>query len=201
MPAGAELRAEGGATGRQWTHHPIQPGQKQLAIQRHQQRLAVGAPFIGDDALQVADPGPLALHLLGLGEGPPAGELQRIDQHAPFALLAVIAPQVVALAVIRAVAQQGQPMAIGRKAPPPRGRAVDAGAGIDPLESECGWRGFRNAHAGTLLWLGSAPRPRPRTAKGHRRQTGGKCPSRQVHSRQGGNWHGTVSAPRVTRGA
>ena len=91
----------------------VEPGQIEIAIERHEHARTVARPLVADDALETGDAGAFALHLLVLGELAPASQLLRIHQHPPFAGLDVVAPQIIAVAIIGAVAQQGKIAAIG----------------------------------------------------------------------------------------
>ena len=120
----------------------VEPGEVQIAIERDQNGLAVGRPFVSHNALQIANPLALALHLFGLGQFLARSELEAVDQHRPLARLAVEPPQVIPLPVVRTVPQHGQPAPIWRQLDPARHRTVQAGAGKDAFEIErlgLGW--------------------------------------------------------------
>jgi len=136
----------------------VQPGDQQVAIERHDHALAVIGPAIGQNALEVAQTRAFALHLFRLGQGAARGEFGRIDQHPPFMLLPVIAPQVIALAIIGAIAQQRDIAAIGREFDPARDRAAQRRAGKDAFEGERGGgRGRAHAH-GFCMDSGGMPK-------------------------------------------
>src|SRR3546814_151681 len=73
----------------------IEPGEIEIAIKRDQHRAPVALPLIADNALEVAHPRPLALHLLVFAELAARTELFAVDQHGPGPALAVIAPQII----------------------------------------------------------------------------------------------------------
>ena len=148
---------------RDLAHRTIEPGEQQVAVDGNEHGLAVGGPFVADDALEIADALALALHLFGFREFPPGRKLLRIDQHAPFASFPVEAPQVIAFAVIGTAAQHGDIAAIGRKLDRARHGPGQAGAGKNAFERKraglvrcglrCGHGGFlrlgsKNRHSG-----------------------------------------------------
>ncbi len=114
----------------------VKPGQEQIAIERDQDRLAIGCPVIADDALEITDPLAFALHLFGFGQLLARPQLEAVNQHGPLPGRAIIAPQVIALAIVGSGPQHGQPAPVGRKLDPARHCAVQAGTGEDALEIE-----------------------------------------------------------------
>ena len=121
----------------------IEPREIEVAVERDQHTRAVACPLIVDDALEAADVGALALHLLVLGQFAPGPQRLAVDQHPPFAAGAVVAPQIVALAIALAVAQQGEEPPVGRQLRLPRARPVETGAGENALERQLGSGGHR----------------------------------------------------------
>ncbi len=94
-------------------HFPAHSREVEIAIERDQHAGAILGPLIVDDALQAADPRALALHLLLLGQFAARTQHLAVDQHRPFARIAVIGPQIVAFAVVGAIAQHGKITPVG----------------------------------------------------------------------------------------
>src|SRR5690606_23898624 len=133
-----------------------------------------------DDALEAADAQPFTLHLLGFGQFTTAAERFAVHQHAPFAGLAIETPQVVAVLVLLAVAQDRKIAAIGRELHAARTGAVEAGAGKDALE-----RQFAGLHWLRLLHLSRRDRGRGAEDNG-----GGKQSNRSHGIADSGNKKG-----------
>ena len=97
-------------------------GEVQIAVERDEDRGRVGGPSIGDHAARAADPGPLAAHLLLLGDLP-AAELRRVDEHSLHAGGGVEGPQVVAVAIVGARLEERGELPVGGERQAPRHRA------------------------------------------------------------------------------
>ena len=104
---------------------------------------AVGRPIIGRDPLERADPLALAAHLLLFGQGGARSDLRRIDEHPFGAGRRVDRPEIVAVAIVGAVAQQGRELAVGRQLERARARPRQRRALEQSLERQllCGQRG------------------------------------------------------------
>ena len=110
-------------------------GEVEIAIEGDEDRGRVGGPGIRDHAARAADPGPLAAHLLLLGDLP-AAELRRVDEHPLHAGSGVEGPQVVAIAVVGPRLEERGELPVGGERQAPRHRAGESGARHDPLEGE-----------------------------------------------------------------
>ncbi len=95
-------------------HTSVELSEVEVSIQWHHYARTVRIPLVRDDAFKVAYPRPLALHLLIFGKLASAGEFLAVDQHRPLAVLAVITPQIIALALVLAIAKHGEVAPIGR---------------------------------------------------------------------------------------
>ncbi|PAV92559.1 hypothetical protein WR25_16042 [Diploscapter pachys] len=85
----------------------VQRREVQIAVQRHQDRPAIGREVIGDDALRPADARALALHLLRLGQFGAGAHLLAVDQHPLRAGARVARPQIGALLFVGARTPRG----------------------------------------------------------------------------------------------
>ena len=129
----------------------VEPRKIEIAVERHQHARPVARPLIGNDALEPRHPRAFALHLLVFGQLAARSQCQRIHQHPPFAGLDVVAPQVIAVAIIGAVPEQGEIAPVGRESHLPRRGAIKAGRGEDALEGE---HGGSLSHGGRLRQRG-----------------------------------------------
>ena len=86
---------------------PAQPREVEVAVERDEHAAGILGPLIVDDPLQAADPCALALHLLVFGQVAARSQRLAVDQHRPFARVPVKGPQIVAFAVVGAIAQHG----------------------------------------------------------------------------------------------
>ena len=110
-------------------------GEIEIAVERNEDRGRVGGPGIGDHAARAADPGPLAPHLLFLGDLP-AAELRRVDEHPLLAGGGFEGPQVVAVAIVGPRLEERGELPIGGEGQAPWHRAGEGRAPHDPLERE-----------------------------------------------------------------
>ena len=110
-------------------------GEVEIAVEGDEDRGRVGGPGIRDHAARAANPGPLAAHLLLLGDLP-AAELRRVDEHPLLAGGGVEGPQVVAVAVIGSRLEERGELPVGGEGQAPRHGAGEGGAPHDPLERE-----------------------------------------------------------------
>ena len=138
----------------------------EIAIQRDQHARTILGPLIVDDPCEVADARAFALHLLVLGQFAARPQRFAVDQHRPCRALAVIGPQIVALAILLAVAQQREIAAIGRQLDLARARPVEIGRREDAFETQFHRRGLRALRGG----LGG----KRRSEAGAQRQRGGQ---------------------------
>ena len=137
-------------------HAAVDRGEVEVAVERDEQGLAVGGPVVIDDAGEPADPRAFALHLLGFAEFGAGAELLAVDQHAPLAGGGIERPQIVALAVVGAVAEHGQQLAVGAELHPARRGSGERRAGEQALERQRllgyagrhGERGLGDGHGG-----------------------------------------------------
>ena len=108
----------------------------EVAVERHEDRLAVGRPIIGGDAAGAADAQPLASHLLRLRHLRAGADLGRIDQHAALGGGGVDRPQIEAIAIGVARQQQRDEAAVGGQLGRARLRARQRRALEHPLQRQ-----------------------------------------------------------------
>ena len=125
---------------RQAADGAVQRRQIQVAVDRHQDRLAVRCPVIAHDPARAAQPRALAPHLLRLRYFGPAAHLPAVHQHARLPGGGVHRPQVIPVAVVRAVAQQRRQPPVGRQFRAARHRPAQRRAGKHPVQRQRLWR-------------------------------------------------------------
>ena len=160
----ADRRVELGFLGvGQAANLPREVGEVDVAIERHQQRLAVGRPVVSDDAGQIGDARALALHPLGFAQLGAGGEFLAVDEHARRAGGGVDRPQIIAFEVVGTAAQQRDQLAVGRQLQRARHLAGQRRAGENAVERQllgCGW----TVWAGRAVEVSKAASPANRRA-------------------------------------
>ena len=131
----------------QAAHLPGEVGEVDVAVERHEQRLAVGRPVVGDDPGQIGDAGALALHPLGFAQAPRRWRISCCRRASARRRWRVDRPQIVALEVVGAAAQQRDQLAVGRQ----------LAARAAPGRSAPGWRTRARASASAAGWDGAGP--------------------------------------------
>ena len=107
-----------------------------VAVERDEDRAAVGRPIVADDSAHAREPRALAPHPFLFGYLAPAADAGAVDQHPRLAGARIDRPQIVAVAIVGPVAQHGREPPVGRELEQARRRARQRGAGEDAFEGE-----------------------------------------------------------------
>ncbi len=161
----------------------VEPGEIEIAVERNEDRLAVRRPVIADDAAHTREPGSLAPHHLVFGKLGTGAEALAVDQHPRLAGGRVDCPEIVAVPVVRPVAQHGGEAPVRRELEQPGRRPGERGAGEDPLERQ------------RLLRLGGSGRGGGESGGGKREEEAHAASYRVSMQRKGRGKHDGLPAP------